>query len=261
MPFGSRPMSVLERHIAHLLTRPVGRFRTSRNGSTTASSTRAKSWTDRVAWWPRSNGAKGELFPRTGFIVTDLGGGTKPVVDFYNRRRGTAKQVDQRGQACGVVGPPAVPWLQRQPGASATARVGIQPGQLPALAGAAGQRQALDANNAAREVAQDRGEDGPPHPVRHVPTGGSGCPTARPVPGNPASHPPVRRDPAAGCADRTGQGNGQNDADIRASGGGYGRPPSNGPNDHHDRRSSIRLVGSQAILVLKDLGFLGGALC
>ncbi len=33
----------------------------------------------------------GELFPRAGFILTNLGGGSKPVVDFFNGR-GTAEQ-------------------------------------------------------------------------------------------------------------------------------------------------------------------------
>ncbi len=251
--------AVLERHIAHLLTRPVGRPPNKPQRFSHNFEYQAKSW-DR----PRRVVAKvewhqGELFPRTGFIATNLDGGTKPVVDFYNRR-GMAKAVDQGGQARGAVDPPAVPRLRRQPGASATARVGAQPGQLPALAGAAGQRQALDADNAAREAAQDRGEDGPPRPVRHVPTGRGGRP-ARPVPGNPASHPPVRRDPAEGCVDMIGRGNGQNDADIRASAVGVGRPPSNGRNDHHNRRSSVRSAGSQAILALEGLGrpwILGG---
>ena len=38
--------------------------------------------------WHQGPGAPG--FPRVGFIVTNLGGGSKPVVDFYNRR-GTAE--------------------------------------------------------------------------------------------------------------------------------------------------------------------------
>ena len=82
---------MLERHIAHLLTRPVGRPPNKPQRFYHSFEYQAQSW-DR----PRRVVAKvewhqGELFPRTGFIVTNLGGGAKPVVDFYNRR-GTAEQ-------------------------------------------------------------------------------------------------------------------------------------------------------------------------
>ena len=40
---------------------------------------------------------QGELFPRVGFIVTNLGGGSKSVVDFYNGR-GTAEQWIKEGK-------------------------------------------------------------------------------------------------------------------------------------------------------------------
>ncbi len=40
---------------------------------------------------------QGELFPRIGFIVTNLGGGSKSVVDFYNGR-GTAEQWIKEGK-------------------------------------------------------------------------------------------------------------------------------------------------------------------
>jgi len=40
---------------------------------------------------------QGELFPHLGFIVTNLGGGAKPVVDFYNRR-GTVEQWIKEGK-------------------------------------------------------------------------------------------------------------------------------------------------------------------
>ena len=41
--------------------------------------------------------ASRRLFPRVGFIVTNLDGGAKPVVDFYNRR-GTAEQWIKEGK-------------------------------------------------------------------------------------------------------------------------------------------------------------------
>ena len=89
--------AVLERQIAHLLTRPVGRPPDKPQRFYHSFEYRAQSW-DR----PRRVVAKvewhqGELFPRVGFIVTNLGGGAKPVVDFYNRR-GTAEQWIKEGK-------------------------------------------------------------------------------------------------------------------------------------------------------------------
>ena len=44
-------------------------------------------------------------------------------------------------------------------------------GQLPAADRVAQEREALDTDDAAGEVDQDRGEDGASRPVCHVPTG------------------------------------------------------------------------------------------
>ena len=49
---------VLERHIAHLLTRPWAARRTSRSGSITALRTRPSRGIGRAAWWPRFNGIR-----------------------------------------------------------------------------------------------------------------------------------------------------------------------------------------------------------
>src|SRR5262249_20989435 len=94
---GSKTTAVLERKIARLLTRPVGR--PSRKPKVFYASFRyqAKSWE-----WARRVVAKvewhaGELFPRVGFIVTNLKGRSKKVVRFYNRR-GTAEQWIKEGK-------------------------------------------------------------------------------------------------------------------------------------------------------------------
>ncbi len=82
---------VLERKIAHLLKRPVGRpslkpkkfyasFRYRAGSRDQVRRVRAK-----VAWHA------GELFPCVGFIVINLKRPTKCIVRFYNRR-GTAEQ-------------------------------------------------------------------------------------------------------------------------------------------------------------------------
>jgi len=82
---------VLQREIAHLLTRPVGRPSRRPKVSCRSFEYQAGSWNP-----PRRVVAKvewhaGELFPRVGFIVTNLPWRMDRVVRFYNRR-GTAEQ-------------------------------------------------------------------------------------------------------------------------------------------------------------------------
>ena len=48
-------------------------------------------------WWPRWSGTRGELFPRVGFIVTNMTAGPEGVVRFYNGR-GTAEQWIKEGK-------------------------------------------------------------------------------------------------------------------------------------------------------------------
>lgn len=89
--------AVLERHIAHLLRRRVGRPSKKPEVSHASFDYQAKSW-DR----PRRVVAKvewhaGELFPRVGFIVTNLNRHACNVVRFYNGR-GTAEQWIKEGK-------------------------------------------------------------------------------------------------------------------------------------------------------------------
>jgi len=89
--------AVLERKIGHLLTRPVGRPPIKPHRFYHSFEYRAQSW-DR----PRRVVAKvewhqGELFPRVGFIVTNLEGSAPSVVNFYNQR-GTAEQWIKEGK-------------------------------------------------------------------------------------------------------------------------------------------------------------------
>ena len=89
--------AVLERKIAPLLKRPVGR--PSRQPKVFYASFRyqAKSWecarrvVAKVEWYA------GELFPRVGFIVTNLKWRSKRVARFYNAR-GTAEQWIKEGK-------------------------------------------------------------------------------------------------------------------------------------------------------------------
>ena len=87
----------LERDIAELLTRPVGR-------PSHKPLARYKSFLYQAASWKtaRRVAAKvefhsGELFPRVGFMVTNLEADSRAVVRFYNKR-GTAKQWIKEGK-------------------------------------------------------------------------------------------------------------------------------------------------------------------
>ena len=89
--------AVLERSIEHLMRRRVGRPPKKPEVSYESFSYQAKSW-DR----PRRVVAKvewhaGELFPRVGFIVTNLNHHARNVVRFYNGR-GTAEQWIKEGK-------------------------------------------------------------------------------------------------------------------------------------------------------------------
>ena len=87
----------LERNIAELLTRPVGR-------PSYRPVVRYRSFLYQAATWNRARRvvAKvefhfGELFPRVGFIVTTLATDNRAVVRFYNKR-GTAEQWIKEGK-------------------------------------------------------------------------------------------------------------------------------------------------------------------
>ncbi|HKB35302.1 MAG TPA: IS1380 family transposase [Gemmataceae bacterium] len=89
--------AVLERKIAPRLTRPVGRPSHQPKVFYYNLRYRAGSWDQarrvvvKIAWHA------GELFPRVGFIVTNLKCHSKKVVRFYNRR-GTAEQWIKEGK-------------------------------------------------------------------------------------------------------------------------------------------------------------------
>ena len=88
---------VLQDSIAHLLKRPVGRPPNDVRRYHANFSYLAGSWTKprrvvaKVEWHP------GELYPRVGFIVTNLSRPAKRVVAFYNQR-GTAEQHIKEGK-------------------------------------------------------------------------------------------------------------------------------------------------------------------
>src|SRR3954453_10935559 len=89
--------AVLERKIAPLLKRPVGRPSRKPKVFYYNLRYRAGSWECARRVVVKIEWHAGELFPRVGFIVTNLKWPTKRVVRFYNRR-GTAEQWIKEGK-------------------------------------------------------------------------------------------------------------------------------------------------------------------
>ena len=89
--------AVLQRRIAHLLTRPVGRPPHEVRRFYASFRYQAQTWSHsrrvvaKVEWHP------GELYPRVGFLVTNLCRPPERVVAFYNQR-GTAEQWIREGK-------------------------------------------------------------------------------------------------------------------------------------------------------------------
>ncbi len=89
--------SVLQARISHLLRRPVGRPPNHVQRFHASFSYQAGSWSKKrrvvakVEWHP------GELYPRVGFLVTNLARPAERVVAFYNQR-GTAEQWIKEGK-------------------------------------------------------------------------------------------------------------------------------------------------------------------
>jgi hypothetical protein len=89
--------AVLEREIEHLLTRPVGRPSHRPKVFYRSFQYQAKSWQRSRRVVAKIEWHQGELFPRVGFIVTNLTWRSNRVVQFYNGR-GTAEQWIKEGK-------------------------------------------------------------------------------------------------------------------------------------------------------------------
>ncbi len=90
--------SRLEEHIEHLLTRPVGRPPSKPQVFYHDFTYRAASWKKSRRVIAKIEWHQGELFPRVGFIVTNLSKVAKNVVRFYNKR-GLCEQHIKEGKA------------------------------------------------------------------------------------------------------------------------------------------------------------------
>ena len=87
----------LERDIADLLTRPVGRPSHRPLVRYKSFLYQAESWNKVRRVVAKAEFHAGELFPRVGFIVTNLETDSRAVVRFYNKR-GTAEQWIKEGK-------------------------------------------------------------------------------------------------------------------------------------------------------------------
>jgi hypothetical protein len=88
---------VLHEHIKHLLKRPVGRPPKKPSIWYHDFQYQAKSWEHPRRVVAKVEWHRGELFPRVGFVVTNLNAKPEGVVHFYNRR-GTAEQWIKEGK-------------------------------------------------------------------------------------------------------------------------------------------------------------------
>jgi hypothetical protein len=88
---------VLQRRIEHLLTRPVGRPPKKPIVSYASFRYQAKGWVRARRVVAKVEWHQGELYPRVGFIVTNLSRPNARVVKFYNGR-GTAEQWIKEGK-------------------------------------------------------------------------------------------------------------------------------------------------------------------
>ncbi len=89
--------AVLERQIAHLMKRPVGRPSKKPKAFYHSFRSQAKSWDRARRVVAKVEWHAGELFLRVGFVVTNLRRTPKRVIKFYNGR-GTAEQWIKEGK-------------------------------------------------------------------------------------------------------------------------------------------------------------------
>ena len=174
---------VLQAQLAPLLTRPVGRPPHYVRRFYASFRYQAQSWSRsrrvvaKVEWHP------GELYPRAGFIVTNLRRSTRKVVAFYNGR-GTAEQWIKEGKH-------AIKWTRlscttfaRTPSDSNSTR---WPTTSPTSSAPWRSREgrAMVADQPAGEGGEDRREGDRPRSLRDLPNGGSrrAVPAVRPHPG------------------------------------------------------------------------------
>src|SRR5713226_6312912 len=137
---------VLQGKIGCLLSRPVGRPPLEVRRYYASFTYQAQSWNKprqvvaKVEWHP------GELYPRVGFIVSNMSRPAERVVAFYNKR-GDVRAMDQGGQRRDQVDAAVMQNVRRQRSAAPASCARLQPRQFPVHAGDAGADQGLVADD------------------------------------------------------------------------------------------------------------------
>ena len=164
----------MEREIEYVLTRPVGRHSYKPKVFYHSFQYQAKSWHQRCRVVAKVEWHRGELFPRVGFIVTNLNKRCKNVVKFYNGR-GTAEQWIKEGNN-------AVKWTKLSCGTFKDNQTRLQLFTLAYNLANVLWRLALPRDvkhwsltNATRETRQDRSEGDAALEILDVSTCRSGC--------------------------------------------------------------------------------------
>jgi len=161
----------LERDIAELLTRPVGRL-------SHRPVVRYKSFLYQAASWTKARRvvAKvefhfGGLFPRVGFIVTNLETDRRAVVRFYNKR-GTAEQWIKEGKQAVKITRLSCHWFRSNEVRLWLSLIGLQSGVSVAATGAAEEDRELVPDELAAAVGEDGWAAGETRPVLLAASGG-----------------------------------------------------------------------------------------
>ena len=131
----------------------------------------AKSWTTPRRIVAKVEHHRGELFPRVGFIVTNMTLPSRSVVRFYQHARhgGAMDQGRQAGDPLDAVVVPSVPGERSAP---ATERTGLQPGQPLAQTDPAAGDQALVADESPAAAGENRRPAGEARQILLAPAGG-----------------------------------------------------------------------------------------
>ena len=101
----------------------------------------------------------GELFPRAGFIVTNLETPSRAVVRFYNKR-GTAEQWIKEGKQAVKMTRSLLPSVSLEPSRAGAEPADLQPGEFVTAAGVARRDRELVAHQLAATTGEDRRTSG-----------------------------------------------------------------------------------------------------
>ncbi len=159
---------VLQCEVAPLLIRPVGRPPKRPVILYDDFWYRAESWDRARRVVAKVEWHQGELFPRVGFIVTNMTAGPEGVVRFYNGR-GTAEQWIKEGKVRAGLDSAVVPSIRGQPGASVSVRPSVQSWELPSPTVSAQGVQALVAAERAGQADQNGRSPGAALPAVDLP--------------------------------------------------------------------------------------------